>query len=124
MSDGESGPATRAVITFPAGPRRGAHSPAILAFDDLMRRFFLAKAAETVMLDDGVGRHEKAEDLLRQIMMTPAPEPRHLRFKMRLYGEEMRRASDDGLARNTDMMALFSAIQADVLRFLDDAGED
>ncbi len=122
MSEGDSGSATRTVVTaFPARGGRGAVSSGSLAFDDLMRRFFVAKAAEAVLLDHAVGRSERGEELMQRIMMTPAPEARHLRFKMRIFCEEMQAASDDGWVRHARIMAMFAALQSDVLRFVDDA---
>lgn len=82
-------------------------------YDDLMRRFFLARAAE---MDEDAEPGEDAGERVTLLLLTPSPEPRHLRFKMSLFAEELALEQEAGLPPMARTMALFAAIQADVLQ--------
>ncbi len=85
-------------------------------YDDMMRRFFLARAAE--MDEDGAPCEDDPGELVTQLIMTPAPDRRHLTFKLTLFAEELAIEADSGVPPMARTMALYAALQADVLRLM------
>ncbi len=102
------------ITFFPA--RRAEANTETNRYDDLMRRFFLARAAE---MDEDAEPGEDAGELVTRLLLTPSPEPRHLRFKMSLFAEELALEQEAGLPPMARTMALFAAIQADVLQSIE-----
>jgi hypothetical protein len=98
---------------------RNEADPQARRYDDMMRRFFLARAAE--MDEDGEPGEDPGE-LATQLIMTPAPDRRHLTFKLTLFAEELAIEADAGVPPMARTMALYAALQADVLRIMAEDG--
>ncbi len=88
-------------------------------YDALVRRYFEARARDC---DEDLPPGEDAGELVARLMMTPSPERRHLKFKMSLFAEELSIEADAETPPMARTMAFFAAVQADLLRFLDEDG--
>lgn len=86
-------------------------------YDCLVKRYFEARARDC---DEDLPPGEDAGELIARLMMTPSPERRHLKFKMSLFAEELSIEADAETPPMARTMAFFAAIQADLLRFLDE----
>ena len=89
----------------------------IRRYDALVKRYFEARSRDC---DEDLPAGEDAGELIARLMMTPSPEKRHLKFKMSLFAEELSIEADCGTPPMARTMAFFAAIQADLLRFIDE----
>jgi hypothetical protein len=113
----EAGVPTKASKIAFMPDRRGERETPSRRYDALVKRYFEARALDC---DEDVVPGEDAGELIADLMMTPAPERRHLKFKMSLFAEELAIEADAETPPMARTMAFFAAIQADLLRFIDE----
>ena len=70
------------------------------------------------MDEDGAPCEDDPGELVTQLIMTPAPDHRHLTFKLTLFAEELAIEAVSGVPPMARTMALYAALQADVLRLM------